>query len=208
MVGLFEAYDSNLDLTHERPPGHGTVTHLARARRPDSVTRPRRRRSTRAPLPPPRAIRGRGHMPTRRREPPKPLRQGRPAARRAGFCTCRATRMQKRSFRFARRTLLRPAPTADLVCAARATFRRAAFAISWLAPRPRRSRVPHKGGRPHAEAECSRHARAALCAASCRDFAASTQDWLYRAVSPLYGFRCASKNARMRRRASRADSSW
>ena len=29
-----------------------------------------------------------------------------------------------------------------------------------------------------------------------------------RAVSPLYGFRCASKNARMRRRASRADPSW
>jgi hypothetical protein len=28
------------------------------------------------------------------------------------------------------------------------------------------------------------------------------------AVSALYGFKCASKNARMRRRASRADSSW
>jgi hypothetical protein len=35
-----------------------------------------------------------------------------------------------------------------------------------------------------------------------------TRDRQYRAVSPLYGFKCASKNARMRRRASRADSSW
>ena len=54
---------------------------------------------------------------------------------------------------YGRTRLSEPSPGLSL-CAARATLRRTAFAISWLAPGSRRSRVPRNPGKSTGRARC------------------------------------------------------
>jgi hypothetical protein len=60
-----------------------------------------------------------------------------------------------RDSRFPGRRASRQRHWSVLQCAARATLRPAAFAISWLAPGPRRARVPRVAGNTGGAARCS-----------------------------------------------------
>jgi hypothetical protein len=79
------------------------------------------------------------------------------AARSRTSASTRARSSSRTRFRV--RTCLSAQPPAVSLCAARATLRPAAFAISWLAPGPRRARVPRDAG-PSApllrDAQCRR----------------------------------------------------